>query len=251
MKLPLSYRATFRMKKFYDYKDEKYHGAVLRGASAQGATTKDIQHDHRRDFIKFPSHESDLPGDDHGINHILDGAAKLVSPVVHADYLLVRSKVGDQPLEVQGGQPLGDQPLEDQGDARVRWVPGPRAIRGVPDDGPTSKDVNYSSGKDKGKDKRIKSESKPPVLFKVKGALASQGAREVYPGNVKRVGVQGGQTQFSGELTTPLFVTQTIIFEFLFWCQYGAFLRVTHPLIFSSRYPALVLNRFHTRGQEV
>jgi len=72
-----------------------YHGALLRGASAQealelGATTKDIQHDYRRGFIKFPSHESDLPGHinravevaaDHGIHRILDDIAKLMSPM--------------------------------------------------------------------------------------------------------------------------------------------------------------------------
>ena len=100
MKLPLTFRATFRMKEFYDYNTEMYsagmyHGAFLRGASAQealelGATTKDIQHDYRRGFIKFPSHESDLPGHiyravevaaDHGIHRILDDIAKLMSPM--------------------------------------------------------------------------------------------------------------------------------------------------------------------------
>ena len=95
MKLPLTFHATFRMKEFYDFKTEMYHGALLRGASAQealelGATTKDIQHDYRRGFIKFPSHESDLPGHinravevaaDHGIHRILDDIAKLMSPM--------------------------------------------------------------------------------------------------------------------------------------------------------------------------
>ena len=75
MKLPLSFHATFRMNEFYEFKAEMYHGAVLRGASAQEATTQDIQHDYRRDFIKFPLHESDLPDDDHGIHHTLDGVA--------------------------------------------------------------------------------------------------------------------------------------------------------------------------------
>ena len=97
MKLPLTFRATSRMKEFYDYKTEMYHGAFfLRGASAQealelGATTKDIQHDYRRGFIKFPSHESDLPGHiyravevaaDHGIHRILDDIVKLMSPMM-------------------------------------------------------------------------------------------------------------------------------------------------------------------------
>ena len=76
MKLPLAYHAIFRMKEFYDHKAEMYHGAVLRGASAQGAKTKDIQHDCRRDFIKFPSRESGLPGDDHVVHRILDDSAK-------------------------------------------------------------------------------------------------------------------------------------------------------------------------------
>ena len=159
MKLPLSFHATFRMKEFYDFKAEMYVGAVLRGASAQEATTQDIQHDYRRDFIKFPFHESDLPGDDHGIHHFLDDVEKLVSPTVHAEYVLARAFVsptlerveyvfnGPIKSSFQGGQLLGDQgdqPLGDQGDARVRWVRDPRAICGVPNDGPASKDENYS-----------------------------------------------------------------------------------------------------------
>ena len=43
MKLPLSFHETFRMKEFYEFKAEMYLGAVLRGASAQEATTQDIQ----------------------------------------------------------------------------------------------------------------------------------------------------------------------------------------------------------------
>ena len=100
MKLPLSFRATFRMKEFYDYKTEMYHGAFLWGASAQEAPTKDIQHDYRRGFIKFLSHESDLPGHvynavevaaDHGIHHILDDVARLITPKNYADYMLARA----------------------------------------------------------------------------------------------------------------------------------------------------------------
>ena len=37
-------------------------------------------------------------------------------------------------------------------------IPDPQAKPGVPEDGPASKDENYSSGK--GKDKKIESESK-------------------------------------------------------------------------------------------
>ena len=74
----------------------------MREALELGATTKDIQHDYRRGFIKFPSHESDLPchiysalevAADYGIYHILDGVARLVSPTAHADYLLARAFV--------------------------------------------------------------------------------------------------------------------------------------------------------------
>ena len=75
----------------------RYHrysrASTLREALELGATTKDIQHDYRRGFIKFPSHESDLPGHvynavevaaDHGIHHILDDVARLVTPSVRA-----------------------------------------------------------------------------------------------------------------------------------------------------------------------
>ena len=129
MELPLCFDATFRMKEFYDYKTKIYHGSDLRGASAQEATTRDIQHDYRRGFIKFLSHESDLPGHiysavgvaaDHGIHHILDDIAKLMSPTVYTDYVLARTFVSDtlerakyvfnDPIKsaFQGGQPLGD-----------------------------------------------------------------------------------------------------------------------------------------------
>ena len=161
MKLPLSFHATFRMKESYDFKAEMYLEAALRGSSAQEATTQDIQHGYRRDFIKFPFHESDLPGDDRGLHHILDGVAKLVSPTVYADYVLARTFVSptlerveyvfNDPIKsaFQGGQLLGDQgnqPRGYQGDS-----PGvkhdPQAKRGVPNDGPASKDESYSSGK--------------------------------------------------------------------------------------------------------
>ena len=110
------------------------------------------------------------------MNRSLDGIAKLVNPTVHADYALARALFSPTPERIgyvfngsiksafQGGQLLGDQgdqPLGDQGDARVRWVPDPRAIRGVPQDGPASEDETYSTGK--GKDKKMKSVSKPPV----------------------------------------------------------------------------------------
>ena len=84
----------------------RYHrysrATTLLEALELGATTKDIQHDYRRGFIKFPSHESDLPGHiynavevatDHGIHHILDDVGRLVNPTVLTDYLLARAFV--------------------------------------------------------------------------------------------------------------------------------------------------------------
>ena len=62
--------------------------------SGEHPPTQDIQHEYPRGFIKFPSHESDLPGHiysavevaaDHGIHHTLDDIAKLMSPTVYAD----------------------------------------------------------------------------------------------------------------------------------------------------------------------
>ena len=82
----------------------RYHrysrAETLREALELGATEQDIKHDYRRGFIKFPSHESDLPGHvynavevaaDHGVHHILDDVGRLVSPKVRADYLLSRA----------------------------------------------------------------------------------------------------------------------------------------------------------------
>ena len=142
MKLPLTFRATFRMKEFYDYKTEMYHGAFLRGASGQEATTQDIQHDYPRGFIKFPSHESDLPGHiysavevaaDHGIHHILDDIAKLMSPTVYTDYVLARTFVSHtlERAKYVFNDPIksafqGDQPLGDHGYAR-NVIPDPQA----------------------------------------------------------------------------------------------------------------------------
>ena len=59
-----------------------------------------IQHDCHRVFIKFPSHETDLPGHicnavevatGHGIHCILDDVGRSVNPTVRADYLLARA----------------------------------------------------------------------------------------------------------------------------------------------------------------
>lgn len=61
---------------------------------------------------------------------------------------------GDRPRGGQGGQFRGDK----GGVLEVEH--GPQAKRGVPYDGPASKDENDSPGKGKGKDKKIKSESK-------------------------------------------------------------------------------------------
>ena len=133
MELPLCFDATFRMKEFYDYKTKIYHGSDLRGASAQEATTRDIQHDYRRGFIKFLSHESDLPGHiysavgvaaDHGIGHILDFVAKRVSPTLYSDRVLTRAIVSPtlERAKYMLNDPAqssfqGDKPLGNQGDA--------------------------------------------------------------------------------------------------------------------------------------
>ena len=82
----------------------RYHrysrAETLLEALELGATEQDIKHDYSRGFIKFPTHESDLPGHvynavdvatDHGVHHILDDAGRLVSPRVHADYLFGRA----------------------------------------------------------------------------------------------------------------------------------------------------------------
>ena len=72
---------------------------TLREAQELGATEQGIKNDYRRGFIKFPSHEADLPGyvcstvevaAGHGKHYILDGVGRLVSPKVRASYLLGR-----------------------------------------------------------------------------------------------------------------------------------------------------------------
>ena len=59
---------------------------ALREALKFGVTVKDIRHDYRRGFIKFPPHEPDLRGRiysaaavaaDHGTHQILDGVGRL------------------------------------------------------------------------------------------------------------------------------------------------------------------------------
>ena len=42
------------------------------------ATTKDIQLDYRRGFIKFPSHESDLPGHIYSAVEVLKGTVVML-----------------------------------------------------------------------------------------------------------------------------------------------------------------------------
>ena len=90
-----------------------------------------------------------------------------MSPAVYSDYVLARTFVShtlERAKYVFNG-PItsafqGDQPLGDHGYAR-NVIQDPRAKCGVPEDGPASKDENYSSGKGKGKNKEdIKSESK-------------------------------------------------------------------------------------------
>ena len=92
MKNPKSKGSASRLR-YHRY----WRAETLREVLELGATEQDIKHDYRRGFIKFPSHESDLPGHvynavevaaDHGIHHILDDVGRLVSPKVRSNYLL-------------------------------------------------------------------------------------------------------------------------------------------------------------------
>ena len=76
----------------------KYSPATsLRQALELGASMDDIRWDYRRAFMKFPKHESDLPGhiygaiqtaDEFGHTHILDDIGHYVSPSDHTDHIL-------------------------------------------------------------------------------------------------------------------------------------------------------------------
>jgi hypothetical protein len=76
------------------------HATTLRQALHLGATREDLIWDHERGFIKYPKHESDLPGhifncievaELHGHSHALDDVARLASPNDHADFMLSRA----------------------------------------------------------------------------------------------------------------------------------------------------------------
>jgi hypothetical protein len=79
----------------------KYSPATtLREAVELGASMDDIRWDYRRAFIRFPKHESDLPGhiynavqtaEEYGHTHILDDVGHFVTPTDYADHMLARA----------------------------------------------------------------------------------------------------------------------------------------------------------------
>jgi len=79
----------------------KYSPATtLREAVELGASMDDIRWDYRRAFIRFPKHESDLPGhiynavqtaEEYGHTHILDDVGHFVTPTDFADHMLARA----------------------------------------------------------------------------------------------------------------------------------------------------------------
>jgi len=79
----------------------KYSPATtLREAMELGASMDDIRWDYRRAFIRFPKHESDLPGhiynaiqtaEEYGHTHILDDVGHFVTPTDYADHMLARA----------------------------------------------------------------------------------------------------------------------------------------------------------------
>lgn len=82
----------------------RYHkyspATTIRQAIELGATREDIKWDYRRAFIKFPKHESPLPGhiycaietaDEHSHTHILDDVGAQVPQSAYTDYMLARA----------------------------------------------------------------------------------------------------------------------------------------------------------------
>ena len=76
------------------------HATTVQEAFQLGATKDDIIWDYERAFIKFPKHESDLPGhifnclevsELYGHSHALEDVSDLVSPTDHADFMLQRA----------------------------------------------------------------------------------------------------------------------------------------------------------------
>jgi hypothetical protein len=89
-------KGTPSFRRYLKYSQAK----TLRQALELGASLDDIRWDYRRAFIRFPTHESDLPGhiycsvrtaEEFGHDHILDDVGHFVSPSDYADYMLVRA----------------------------------------------------------------------------------------------------------------------------------------------------------------
>ena len=73
---------------------------TIRQAIELGATRDDIKWDYRRAFIKFPKHESPLPGhiycaietaDEYRHTHVLDDVGAHVTQAAYTDYMLARA----------------------------------------------------------------------------------------------------------------------------------------------------------------
>lgn len=89
-------KGTTSHRRYMKYSTAK----TLRQALSLGASLDDLKWDYRRAYIKFPTHESDLPGhiynaiqtaEDHGFDHILDQAGCHVTPSDYADHMLTRA----------------------------------------------------------------------------------------------------------------------------------------------------------------
>mmetsp|Transcript_37940 Transcript_37940/g.76675 ORF Transcript_37940/g.76675 Transcript_37940/m.76675 type:complete len:1384 (-) Transcript_37940:372-4523(-) len=72
----------------------------IREATELGATRDDLRWDHQHGFIRYPKHESLLPGhvfcaveeaEKHGLTHVIDDVGLYATQVDHTDYLLSRA----------------------------------------------------------------------------------------------------------------------------------------------------------------
>jgi hypothetical protein len=89
-------RSTTSFRRYLKYSP----ATTLREALELGASMDDIRWDYRRGFIRFPKHESDLPGhvysaiqtaEEYGHTHVLDDVACCVTPSEYADHMISRA----------------------------------------------------------------------------------------------------------------------------------------------------------------
>jgi hypothetical protein len=100
---PIAYRSPNpkRLGSVSRRRYSKYSSATtIREALELGASRADIIHDYRHGFIRFPKHESDLPGhvfgaietaETFGTTHILEDVGLYVKPSDHADFMLAKA----------------------------------------------------------------------------------------------------------------------------------------------------------------